>query len=256
MRVWLSISRNVSVFWLVLLSCTASALERWDRAVCLVQESADAQGKKSMDLGTAFIVETDGELVLATAAHVAKFTTAKSKLLFRNSDGESRWVLVGALNGTSGSPWRTHENSDLAVMRLCFDKLEPEIVSGLTALAVPLDALSLSTPPRTTKVELTGFPINLGLTPALSPLVMCASVASRETECEGNWGTELVWLANPVVGDGVSGGPVFHAAEEPTDVRIVGMYIGYMFDKSGPKLARVVPSRLIREMIEEPLGTE
>ena len=66
----------------------------------------------------------------------------------------------------------------------------------------------------------------------------------------------MVWLANPVVGGGVSGGPVFHAAEEPSEVRIVGMYIGYIFDKSGPKLARVVPSRVVREMTEETVGTE
>lgn len=114
------------------------------------------------------------------------------------------------------------------------------------------DALSSVVPSRTTNIELTGFPLKLGLAPSFSPVVMCATVASRETECEGRWGPEHVFLAAPVVADGVSGGPVFESREDSAELIVVGMYVGYVLDKSGPKLARIVPSRLIRELLEKP----
>ena len=228
---------------------TTCSSDRWDHAVCLVEETTDNDGKKETQFGSGFIVEKDDGLVLVTAAHVAKFTSAKSKLLFRTPDGDARWLLMGALGEGEGSPWILHPQADLAVMPLSTARIDAKHMSYLVNLAISLGDVSAETPQRSSKIEFAGFPLLLGVTPSLSPLVMCATVASRETQHQGKWGLEKIYWAHPVVGDGVSGGPVFAGSEDPADLKVVGMYVGYVSDKSGPKLARVVPSRLVRELI-------
>jgi hypothetical protein len=86
----------------------------------------------------------------------------------------------------------------------------------------------------------------LGTRPTISPLAMKGYLASREMLAEAKWGEEPILYAVPVVGAGCSGGPVFLSVAAADDPRVVGMYVGLHFDGSGVKLAKVVPSRIIR----------
>ena len=80
-------SSPLSVTVLNLLLCSIAftaeppAIERWDRAVCLVSEVAGADGKPAPVFGSAFVVSADESLVLVTAAHVARDTNAKTRVL-------------------------------------------------------------------------------------------------------------------------------------------------------------------------------
>ena len=90
----------------------------------------------------------------------------------------------------------------------------------------------------------------LGTRPSVSPLVMKGHVASRETEAEAKWGAEPIIFAVPTVGAGCSGGPVFLSLENHDRVVVVGMYVGMMFDNSGVKLSKIIPTRVIREAVK------
>jgi len=227
------------------------SIERWDRVVCLIESHTDAEGKNSGDAGSAFLLQDDERLILVTAAHVARFTTAKSRLLFRDPDGESHWIILGGLTSGTGEPWRYHEQADLAAMELDGSRVESKRFASLTALAMPLDELLTQTPRRTTKIEIVGFPMLLGVAPNVSPLAMGAAVASRELPVEAKWGHEQIIFAHPVVANGTSGGPAFVTTESPTETRIMGMYMGYQHDQQGHKLAKLVPGRLIADFLRQ-----
>ena len=184
-----------------------------------------------------------------TAAHVARFTTKQSKLLIRNPLGETRWALLSGLATAAGEPWRFHGTSDLAAMNVSLDKLDPNTAEAVVSLAIPLSALTETMPPRSTAIEIAGFPLLMGLAPSISPLVMNAHLASRELDVDAKWGKERVVFAFPVVGDGTSGGPVFLPSVDHGEPVIVGMYVGYYSDNTGPKLAKLVPAPLIREWL-------
>ena len=104
-------------------------------------------------------------------------------------------------------------------------------------------------PVRTTEIEIVGFPMALGTQPTVSPLAMKGHLASREMLAEAKWGKEPILYAVPVVGAGCSGGPVFQSVAAEQETRVVGMYVGLQFDASGVKLAKIVPSRVIRAAV-------
>lgn len=224
-------------------------IERWDRAVCLVTEAAGPDGKPKVDLGSAFLVSDDKVVHLVSAAHVARLTGGRTKMLYRNPGGESRWILLGIFNPTGGDPWRYHPKSDLATMRLDTSKLNADARSAMQSLAVPMAQLAVEVPRRATSIEIAGFPISLGTRPEISPLVMRGYVASRRTEAEAKWGSEPIVYALPTVGAGCSGGPAFLSQADASSVRIVGMYVGMVLDNSGVKLSKLVPAAAILEFL-------
>ena len=227
-------------------------IERWDRAVCLHTEQKKVDGRPSY--ATAFLVRKSDSLFLITAAHAAQETHSQSKLLYRNSGGESKWIHIGALIDKPVDPWHTLDNSDLSIMSISRQEgSAPPAISELDELAMDFDWLLPEVPRRATTIEIAGFPIGLGSTPPISPLVMKGYLASREVEADAKWGKTSVIYALPVVGAGCSGGPVFVALEAPTEVRVVGMYIGLVYDPSGTKLSILIPSRMIRTAIESEL---
>jgi|GEM_PF-1349115 len=230
------------------------SIERWDRAICLVESRTDAEGKSSGDAGSAFLLEDDRKLILVTAGHVARFTTAKSRVLFRDSDGQSHWFTLGGLTSGTGEPWRYHGQADLAAMEIDggqAQKIHSERFAALKALAIPTGNVITQVPHRTTKIEIVGFPMLLGATPNVSPLVMSAEVASRELPVEAKWGYERIVFAHPGVANGTSGGPAFVTTVSPLDVSVMGMYMGYQQDNHGNRLSKLVPGQVILEFVRQ-----
>ncbi len=228
-----------------------SSIERWDRAICLVESRTDAEGKKAGDAGSAFLLKDDQKLVLVTAGHVARFTTAKTRVLFRDPDGESHWIILGGLTSGTGEPWRYHGQADLAVMEIDGSRVESKRFASFTALAIPVDDLVAQVPGRTTKIEIVGFPMLLGALPNVSPLAMAAEVASRELPVEAKWGHEQIVFAHPAVANGTSGGPAFVTTDSLMDATVMGMYIGYQQDNFGNRLSKLVPGRLILDFVRQ-----
>lgn len=221
-------------------------LERWDRVVCLVTETPQ-DGKPGLTWGSGFFVKNDDALYLVTARHVAEKTTAKSRILYRNLDGESRWLVLGACLNEQGDPWKNHATADLSWLIVGKDsKVDEPMRNALLGLAVDWTALAEETPKRTTSVEITGFPMGLGTAPEVAPLVMAGSIASKELQAETKWGLESVFYAIPAVAGGASGGPVFRSDDDVEHVQVVGMHIAVGFDDSGAKLSKCVPAHFIR----------
>ena len=224
--------------------------ERWDRVLCIVEQKKEGENTRT-DAGSAFIVNEGDAYYLVTASHVAKFTSLSSRLMFRNLEGGGVWVTLGGLRLGEGDPWTYHPQADLAVMPIRIDVPEVKMRENLKAVAHPLDSLADVIPRRATEIEITGFPMMLGLGPELSPLVMVSRVASRESKMDAAWGKESIVFAFPVVTGGTSGGPVYARNEDPAAVTVLGMTIGYQADKAGPQLAKLIPSTVIRQWICE-----
>jgi len=225
------------------------SLERWDRSVCLHTEKMKTNGNPSY--ASAFLVQNDESTYLVTANHAARDTDGRTKLLYRTADGESKWLYLAAITNASSNPWRTYENADIAVLLVDPTRAESEpYIDQLRKLSIDFDTIGLDVPSRTTDIEITGFPVGIGTIPPISPLAMKGSIASREMLTDAQWGAEAVLFAVPIVGAGCSGGPVFRCESDPVKTDLIGMYIGMVYDPTGVKLSKIVPSRIIRQAID------
>ncbi len=252
-----------TLFWTCLLLFTlpktaisqeTPSLARWDRAVCLVTEARKTDGQPVY--ATAFLVKRSDSVFLVSAAHAAQDTHGGTRILYRNVKGASKFVQLGMLTDKAADPWHAYQNSDLSVMTIAGRPVVKEAVEELKMLAIDFDCLLTDVPERTTEIDLVGFPISLGVRPAVSPLAMRGYLASREMQAEAKWGTEPMLYAIPAVGAGCSGGPVFQSAADTGEVKVVGMYIGVMFDPTGAKLSKIIPARVVRSAIERMTETQ
>ncbi|MFO0921202.1 MAG: trypsin-like peptidase domain-containing protein [Pirellulales bacterium] len=225
------------------------ALQRWDRVVCLLSENRDKPGTQQSCSG--FLISSEDQLFLVTADHAANETHSKTRLLYRDSEGKMKAISFETLFVTASNPWTRYKSSDLGIARL--ESSNPE-VKELRGLAIPLTCFLKEAPPRTTKLEVSGFPLGLGVSDSLSPLVICGNLASTELTAESRWGREPVLYSTPAVAQGSSGGPAFIADDDFAKVTVAGMYIGVVFDATGAKLSKLVPSRMIYEAIQESLS--
>ncbi|MFH1267174.1 MAG: trypsin-like peptidase domain-containing protein [Planctomycetota bacterium] len=231
-----------------------ASIERWDRVVGLQTERKATDGLPAF--ASAFVVAHEENLYLVTAAHASQDTHSLTKVLYRSTAGESRWVHLGGIVNASTNPWRTHENTDLAFLLIQIQLVQSGsataiYVNELKELAIPFAALAVETPRRTERIEITGYPMSLGANPPLAPLTMVAHVASREMSADAKWGKETVFYAVPTVAAGCSGGPVFAATDDSSKPDVVGMHTGLIVDATGAKLSKIIPSRVIRTAIEQ-----
>lgn len=223
-------------------------VERWDRAVCLHTERKTTDGKPAVASG--FIVEHKESLWLVSAVHVAQDTHARTRIVYRTKTGESRWVHLGGLAETESNPWNDFGNSDVSIALMQRRPDSTVYYDELRELAIPFDALISEVPKRTTRIEITGYPMSFGTTPPVAPLAMVAHVASREMLTPARWGNEKIFYAIPSVASGTSGGPVYESIEDLTNTTVVGMYVGLINDSTGAKLSKIVPSQVVRTAID------
>ena len=163
--------------------------------------------------------------------------------------GESQWVWFNVLFPEKSNPWCRYKNSDLAVARV---KPQPDgqvYFSDLMAVSIPLQRVSTEAQMRTTKIDVGGFPLGLGVKDPVSPVAVVGHIASGEIDTDNRWGNEPIIYCTPALAQGTSGGPAFLANESPNSVTVVGMYIGVVLDVSGAKLSKLIPSRLIHDAI-------
>jgi len=223
-------------------------VERWDRAICLQTERKSTDGQPTFASG--FVIDHNESLWLVSAVHVAQDTHARTRVVYRTSAGESRWVHLGGVTETETNPWIDFKNTDVAIARMR-DRPETAIYySELKKLAIPFDALVTEVPKRTQKIEITGYPMSFGATPPVAPLAMVAHVASGELATPARWGNEKIFYAIPSVASGTSGGPVYESDADPANTKVVGMYIGLIADSTGSKLSKIIPANVVRMSVE------
>lgn len=242
----------IGFLWIVLSSFVHGQeppLERWDRAICLHTERKMSDGQSTMSTG--FLVAKETEIYLVTARHSALDTHAQTRVVYRAKNGESQWVHLGGLVDVRTNPWLDYENTDLSITKLQEVGDKGIYLKDLRELAIPIDCLETETPGRTTPIEITGFPMTFGSNPPVAPLAMMAHIASKEMASPAHWGAESIFYAVPTVASGSSGGPVFRSLTDASDVKVVGIYIGLIADKTGSKLSKIIPSRVIRAAIED-----
>jgi len=227
---------------------SAADLPRWDRAVCL--QSVEQVGDESRKhLATGFLIRRQDRLILVSADHAARQTNRNTRVLYADSEGKPQWAALRALCPGNGPPWQRYENSDLATAEVMTAELPQPVLDALQRLAIPLANVAAEDPMRTTDIDVAGFPMGLGLQHQVSPIVVKGHIASRVIATENEWGSEPMLYSFPDLAQGTSGGPVFLSHDDPAATTLVGMYVGVIFDKSGGKLSKLVPSRLIKSAV-------
>ena len=243
--------------------------ERWDRCVFMVTKkklTEEQKNQKAHDtvFASGFFVTHNKRLFLVTAKHAAEDTQPDTRILYRRRKGDARWLAIAKLmkgiddksditkNLSRGNPWKYHPKADLAVLECHIEKKEDADKIELTQMAIPLDSAIITELKRTTEIDITGFPNAIGTQGgSISALVMKGHLCSRETAHPGKWGLQKLFFAVPTVAGGTSGGPVFLSHEDAAKTELVGMYVGYIYDKSGSQLSQIVPARYVKELVEE-----
>jgi hypothetical protein len=228
--------------------------------------------KEGNSSGTGFFVVTESsdsatkeQPYLVTASHVAEFLTRDSKITVRaQGDVPVSILLKDITPGDDKLTWQIHDEADVAVLRLKLDNNTIPLMQGrfLKLSSIAADEIA---PRREQPVMVIGFPLALGTIGRFSPITSEAKPASgllrlfnQEMKKEGTFFV----LDKPSIG-GFSGGPVFlmpgpYASggamvftELPAPTIVVGLVHGTVSDKTGGKLATIVPSKFIRDTILE-----
>ncbi|MBA2113122.1 hypothetical protein [Bremerella alba] len=256
--------RYACVVWGIVLACLCGSylhaeqtpIERWDRAICLVDIEVDKESNKQKhEWSTAFLVADGEHATLVATAHGARATSRETTVMFRRPEGESGSLPLSDLCEGEGNPWRLQANADVAVMRIKLPEEPSDVIHDLLKLAIPLKDIQTSLPMRTTPVEVTGYPLGLGIKglgvqTEMSPIVVCGQIASREMPVPAKWGNETIFLIQLAGAGGISGGPVFLQEDSPEAVEVIGMVMGYVReDKTGVMMSRIIPGRILVDAV-------
>ena len=224
-------------------------IETWDRVVCI--KSRDASNPQTGRLCSAFMIRKHNRLFLITAGHASSETNGESQLHYLDPQNQPQWVTLKSIVEPSKNPWNRDSVSDLAVAELIQRKGNEPYISHLNQLAFDEELLASTASKRRTEITTIGFPLGIGSSGTLSPLAVPGHIVSKELPAKNDWGTEPIIFSSPPLAQGTSGGPAIITADDATCEAVVGMYIGVMNDQSGAKLSKLVPSRLIKQLINE-----
>ncbi|MEO1614489.1 MAG: serine protease [Planctomycetota bacterium] len=214
----------------------------WRRAIGL-QSKRESETK----FATGFLIQRDRTVFLVTAKHAARETNSETKLLYVNKQGASRWYLFRGLFAAGQDPWREHAHADLAVAKLAPPENTDPTLQSMRDVALDFSQLATALPPRTTPLQVVGFPLALGVGPKMSSLVIPGHLVSKELTKKGDWGTTPIAYSVPAIAAGASGAPAFDLSGQTPAV--IGIYVAITRDKTGAKFSELVPSRLVREII-------
>ena len=230
-------------------------------------EKPGVSGPQTLEIGTGFLVNLNGRLVLATAAHVAKLIGSKGSMTLAVENDLASTIAIPQLWGRSSEPvWITHPTADVAVLPL---NPNSELQKCLLARCLPTKIFisKIEAPPRERPLTIVGFPLGLGVlykgpSGKISPITKVSKAASGilTLSLSGTKApSEFFVLDSPSVG-GFSGSPVFilpaafskggGLSFSQTTV-FVGLVHGTVSDKTGGKFALVVPSAFVLETLRQ-----
>lgn len=217
--------------------------------------------KMASSFGTGFFVHSPAALFLVTAAHVAHCMGSGTKVILGYENQPSVEMDLSELIATSTPAWKVHPIEDLAVLRLCPTK---EVQDGiLKRRFIPLASINkeLSAPPRDSGITILGFPLGYGTQDKFSPLTKQTHPSSSllrmdrfDTKTPGTF----FLCEDPSIG-GFSGGPAFDISiykmgsvtMAGSGTKLFGVVHGTVGDNTGGKMAAIVPSHFIFDLIPE-----
>ncbi|MEW6614670.1 MAG: trypsin-like peptidase domain-containing protein [Thermodesulfobacteriota bacterium] len=218
--------------------------------------------------GTAFILASDDQkLFLVTAEHVAREMSSSALVILKGEKGNSVQLNIKDLGKFKDPlPWCVHPEADVAVLPLT--PSQNVMIKFLSGRFLPKSLLSneKQAPSRDTPLTVIGFFPELGSSGTFSPLTKQTFAASDLVSfprADNKKVTTFFVLEDPSIG-GYSGGPVFDVSvyklgqmtTTGEGTRLLGLIHGTLSDKTGGKLAAVVPSFFILETIKLALSKE
>jgi hypothetical protein len=206
--------------------------------------------------GTGFFVSHGGQMVLVTAAHVARELTPDSTATLQAGLQRSRGVSLRDLTGWQGQlRWHFHSVADVALVVL---KPAESIRPLLSQHFIPSEALAAAVPSRDLPLTILGFPLSLGAQAYFSPLTRETRAASGDIAHKD--GYRFFLLQDPSVG-GYSGAPVLDLgapvlSSAGISIRQAGLVCygvvsATIPDETGGKFALVIPARYVRELLDQ-----
>ena len=210
--------------------------------------------------GTAFLLSTDENLYLVIASHVAKQMTSNALAFLRGSKDEPIKFSLTDLAGVGARNWKLHPEADVAVLLL---QPSPTVLATyLQKRFLPSYALedTLKPPSRDLPLTVVGFPFGLGTEEHFSPLTQQTRASSgllRLNRFDNGVLSTFFICENPSIG-GYSGAPCFDVSiyklgamtSTGNGTKCYGIMHGTLSDQTGGKLAAVVPSKFILDLIK------
>ncbi len=221
-------------------------VSRFDRVVAITSLAGNER-----KLSSGFFVEHNSRFFLITARHSALEMNLTTEVALPSVGSLRIYRLVDSIPNPGSNPWIMHDCADLAVCRVDLNKLAESLRDQIKAMSLGINLCQRELPLRSTRIEVIGFPMGLGVTQErISPLVTSCFVASEELSIAGTWGKEANFFGSPAVGSGASGGLVTLHAEQPTDCTVVGVFVGFNGDASGAKLSRILPAHILADCVD------
>ncbi|MCS6285827.1 MAG: trypsin-like peptidase domain-containing protein [Nitrospira sp.] len=215
-----------------------------------------------MDTGTAFFVVDSEALFLVTANHVARAMSQESIVTIKTAKDKPLSFPISDLTGDGeSSTWVSHDQADIAALRL---KPKKSLFTHLQQHFLPLALFQeeLASPLRSRALTTLGFPLGLGIGERFSPLSRESHPASGlltlSVLAKDDPGTYFL-LDSPSIG-GFSGSPVCALPGAYTrgaslvlggGLHCVGLVHGTVSDVTGGKMAAVVPSAFIFQVLRK-----
>jgi len=219
---------------------------RFDRVVAMTSVAGNER-----KLSSAFFVLYAERMFIVTAKHSALETNLTTEIALPSVGALRIFKLADAIQKPGVNPWIAHDSADVAACEIDLSKVGENFKQRIETMAIAVDQCQRKLPLRSSRIEVIGFPMGLGVTPErISPLVTNCFVASEELNLNGTWGKEANFFGAPAVGSGASGGMVTLHEEDAQACTMIGVFIGFNGDASGAKLARILPARVLVDFIE------
>lgn len=216
--------------------------------------------------GSGFFVATERIAYLITAKHVATSMNPDCEVTVRGATRKPVILRLHELIGTNNAhlTWIHHPELDLSIHPIEIGA--PRIIEIMRNHALPIGMLrtNSNSPSRDIILTTLGFPLGMGVQSEFSPISQESKASSGFLD-EGKFGYFL--MKDPSM-SGFSGAPLFEPgdpkviASSPNNLAIVsggtgcwGLVSATIGDVTGGKMAKIVPSRYIVEMIKQFEGT-
>lgn len=212
--------------------------------------------------GSGILINTELDLYLVTAEHVARETLLNTTVGFSDKNGELVTIRLVDLIPDGKVNWVVHPLADVAVHQIDLLKLP----SNIQISPIPFEIINteLKGDLRTRDLTVYGFPLGLGLHPKVSPISKTLKPASDILPLkrgDNMQDADFFLLDDPSI-SGFSGGPVLALPQQFNQYgksmyvrvyRLMGLVHGSINDHLGG-FAAIVPSLYIKEAIEKAPG--
>jgi hypothetical protein len=221
-----------------------------DSVVFLTQQAGKG---KSVNFGTGFIVNRNDRPCLVTASHVARDLGRDFMMVMQGGDGKA------VQEAFRGIIWNVSPHADAAFAWLPHKSVDDQ--AQLLKRAIPEAFLTARPLPPSRDITLVamGYPLGLGSKGFVSPLTFETKAASgfiTLKRFDTRRDATFILLQSPSI-SGLSGGPVFDVGrpvpgddklEARKGISLVGLVSGVIWDKTGGKLAMIVPASEIARL--------